>query len=289
MKTHRKRAGALTYEEALEIAQQWASTPTSVVAYHHAQLENAEHGRGFAFTRTISSDDGDLDGYVLVAETTCASGLLGMFGQTINGVIAEHLAQADHDHRDITNNELGTAQQLAITAFDAGVTRICEIPGYPSDDDDLVDYADYILLILRQRGRNGASARKILASEDSLMEPPRPKVRYTHPCPHCARLTFYQPRYPREICGDCYDRISDRAGRRIIATNTSLLGTGMVAYYAATDARVAAPGVEREECVEVTQSGVCFLDELPATVSEAYFGGIVVELASATSSTSPRD
>ncbi|MFD6103443.1 hypothetical protein ACFWFQ_12315, partial [Nocardia salmonicida] len=91
------------------------------------------------------------------------------------------------------------------------------------------------------------------------------------------------------ICGDCYDRISDRAGRRIIATNTSLLGTGMVAYYADTDARVAAPSVEREECVEVTQSGVCFLDDRPATVREAYFGGIVVELASATSSTSPRD
>ncbi|MFE1592360.1 hypothetical protein [Nocardia sp. NPDC058705] len=279
MKTHRKRNGALTYEEAFEIAQQWSGNPTSVVAYHHPRLENAQHGRGFAFTHTISTDDGELDGYVLVTETTCASGLLGMFGLTINAVIAEHLTQADHDHREIADHELGAAQQLAVTAFDAGHTRISEMPEYPSNDVELVDYADYILLALRRWSRNGASARKILASEDSLMEPPRPGVRYTQPCPHCEQLMFYQPRYPREICGDCRDRISDRAGRRVIATNTSLLGTGMVAYYTDTDARVAGPGVEREECGEVTQSGVCFLDGHPATVREARFGGIVVELA----------
>ncbi|MFD6162570.1 hypothetical protein ACFWF7_03135 [Nocardia sp. NPDC060256] len=53
----------------------------------------------------------------------------------------------------------------------------------------------------------------------------------------------------------------------------------MIAYY--TDTLEHSDGSRQEECVEVTRTGECFIDGYPATMQEARFGGIVVQMASA--------
>jgi hypothetical protein len=55
----------------------------------------------------------------------------------------------------------------------------------------------------------------------------------------------------------------------------------MIAYYADTLEHSDGSGSRQEECVEVSRTGVCFIDGHPATMQEARFGGIVVQMASA--------
>ncbi|WP_194818648.1 hypothetical protein [Nocardia sp. XZ_19_385] len=271
-------SSSLTYDDAVRIARDQARDPGSVVYYSHQSLENASYGRGFAFLETIRSDRGDLDAYVLVSTVGCASGLLSEAGRTIDTVIAEHLAQAAHANRDISDSELGVAQRLALEAYDAGLTRIDEVAG--GIDPETVDYAEFVLLILRSSGGPTVSGRKILARSDFLLQSPTPGRRYTQPCPLCERPAVYEGRYPRMVCYHCRDRTTDRAGRRVVGFNTDAFG-GMIAYYADALEHPDGSGPHQEESVEVTRTGVCFIDGHPATMREGRFGGIVVELASA--------
>ncbi|MFD3701917.1 hypothetical protein ACFWUP_02100 [Nocardia sp. NPDC058658] len=264
-----------TLEEALVIARELASNPDSLVLYRHHGLENARYGRGFAFLHTISTEDGETDGYVLVSTTAYGSGLLSMAGRTIDSEIAEHLARAEHSNRHIPDSELSTAHRVALEAYDSGRTRIDELPRRAALDAETADYAEFVLIHLRRSPNREATGRNILAHNDFLMERPVADRRYTQPCPHCKQPSIYQQRYPRAVCGHCHDRATDSAGRQVTGFNTHLSG-GMIAYFADT---VESPdGSPMEECVEVTQTGVCFIDGHPATMQEAHFGGIVVEM-----------
>ncbi|MBF6286700.1 hypothetical protein [Nocardia cyriacigeorgica] len=73
-------------------------------------------------------------------------------------------------------------------------------------------------------------------------------------------------------------RATDRAGRRVTGFNTSLSG-GMIAYYSDTVDRTDGSGAAYEECVEVSRTGVCFIDGRHASMHESRFGGILVQLA----------
>ncbi|MFD3458851.1 hypothetical protein ACFWVM_04005 [Nocardia fluminea] len=264
-----------TLEEALVAARDFASNPDTLVPYRHERLENAHYGRGFAFLHTIGREDGDTDGYVLVSTVGCGSGLLSIAGKTIESVIAEHLARAEHSHRDIPDHELSTAHRVAIAAYEGGLTRIDDMPGRAAIDAETADYAEFVLIQLRRSPHREDTARSILARHDFLMSGPVTRRRYTQPCPRCQRPAIYQGRYPRAVCGDCYYRTTDRAGRRVTGFNTHLSG-GMIAYYA--DTRKSPDGSPAEECLEVSRSGVCFIDGHPATMQEGHFGGIVVEM-----------
>lgn len=262
-----------TYDEALRIARDLATNPETLIPYPHRGLENARYGQGFAFLATISTDQGDTDGYVLVTTTAYGGGLLSMAGHTIDTVIAEHLARAEHSNRDIPDSELSTAHRVAIEAYDAGLTRIDEMPGRAMIDAATADYADFVLIALRNSRNRAGCARNILARNDFLMQSPDPGRRYTQPCPHCEQPAAYEARYPRAVCVQCRSRTTNHAGRRVTGYNTDLSG-GMIAYY--TDS-LDESGSPKEECVEVTRTGLCFIDGRPATMKEARFGGIVVE------------
>jgi hypothetical protein len=71
-------------------------------------------------------------------------------------------------------------------------------------------------------------------------------------------------RYPRRVCASCVERACDEEGRRLRFSNTGLSG-GFVARYADG-------GAERA-------SHECFIDGVRCWADEAYFGGIVVEVA----------
>ncbi|RMI35721.1 hypothetical protein EBN03_01140 [Nocardia stercoris] len=96
---------------------------------------------------------------------------------------------------------------------------------------------------------------------------------------------MHAQRYPRAVCDDCRARTTDRAGRRITGYNTSFSG-GMIAYYTDTLGEPNDPAA-REECVEVTRTGLCFIDGVAATMREARFGGIVVQLGDPESPAGP--
>ncbi|WP_067855636.1 hypothetical protein [Nocardia shimofusensis] len=266
------------YDEALRIARDLAQDSDSLLPYSHRELENARYGQGFAFLQKIGTDRGEMDGYVLVTATGYGSGLLGG-GRTIDTVIAEHLARAEHANRDIPDSELSAAHRVALEAYDAGLTRIDEMPGRAAIDAQTADYAEYILIVLRHSSNRGLSGRNILARNDFLLHSPDAGRRYTHPCPHCRRPAIHEERYPRSVCDDCRSRTTDRAGRRVTGFNTHLSG-GMIAYYADTLDRSDDSGSREEECVEVTRTGMCFIDGHPATMEEGRFGGIVVQMAS---------
>jgi hypothetical protein len=241
----------VTPEEALRKAREIARNPGSVTPFAHAELEHARHGRGYAFRQVIPADRGDIDGYVLIGvDGGHATGILGE-GQSIESVVADHLAKAAHDHRTIPESELGVPQRLALAAFEADGQL----------DAATVDYARYLLIIMRRGGKG------VLARQDSLLRPPEPDRQYTHPCPLCERPVMHEARYPRAVCDACYARTTDRAGRRVAGANTGMSG-GFVAHY------VDPP---REYCAEVTSTGRCYIDGREAVMGEARFGGIVVE------------
>ncbi|MFI6165642.1 hypothetical protein ACIBCN_02540 [Nocardia sp. NPDC051052] len=265
-----------TYDEALRIARDHAQNPGTLVPYPHQGLENARYGGGFVFLQTIGSDRREVDGYVLVTATGYGSGILSAGRHTIDTVISEHLARAEHANRNIPDSDLSVAHRVALAAFDAGRTRIDETPERTALDAETADYAEFVLIVLRRSSNPGDSGRNILARNDFLLQDPTPGRRYTHPCPHCARPAIYAERYPRVVCDHCLSRTADRAGRRVTGYNTHLSG-GMIAYYTDT---LEHSDSSKEECVEVTRTGVCFIDGQPATMQEARFGGIVVQMAS---------
>lgn len=267
-----------TYDEALRIARDLAQDPGTLVPYAHQGLENARYGQGFAFLQTIGTDRGEMDGYVMVTAAGYGSGLLSTSGRTIEAVIAEHLARAEHANRHIPDSELSVAHRLALEAYDGGLTRIDEMPRHGAIDPETADYAEFVLIILRRSGRQGDSARSILARNDFLMQSPAAGRRYTQPCPHCDRPTIYEERYPRAVCDHCRSRTTDHAGRRITGFNTGLSG-GMICYYTDTLEHSDGSSSQKEECVETTRTGACFIDGHPATMQEARFGGVVVQLA----------
>ncbi|MCC3316800.1 zinc ribbon domain-containing protein [Nocardia africana] len=267
-----------TFDEALRIARDLAQDAGTLVHYPHLRLENARYGRGFAFLETIRTDSGDTDAYVLVTTTRRGGGVLSKAGRTIDQVIAEYLAQTEHENRDIPDSELSVAHRVALEAYDAGLTRIEEVPSHRALGAQRADYATFILLVLRRNHNQGNSGRKILAHNDFLLEGPTPGRRYTQPCPHCGQPTFYEERYPRAVCDQCGGRTTDRSGRRVAGFNIDMSG-GMIAYYA--DTVEVSDGSGYEECVEVSRTGACFIDGRPATMQEARFGGIVVQLDSA--------
>lgn len=266
-----------TYDEALRYAREVAQDPGTLVHYAHPGLENARYGSGFVFLQTINGDRGPMDGYVLVTESGYGSGVLLADGQTVDAMIAEHLARAEHANRYIPDSELSVAHRAALAAYDAGHTRISELPGHEALDAETADYAEFVLLNLRHSRNQAGTGRNILARNDFLLQDPTPGRRYTHPCPHCAQPAAYTDRYPRAVCDHCLSRTTDQAGRQITGYNTSLSG-GMIAYYTDT---IDHPDTPYEECVEVTRTGMCFIDGHPATMQEARFGGIVVQLAPA--------
>ncbi|WP_280472024.1 hypothetical protein [Nocardia cyriacigeorgica] len=267
-----------TYDDALRIAREIAQDPGTLVPYAHRGLESARHGGGFAFLRTLRTDRGETDGYVLVTATAHASGVLSMSGRDIDSVIGEHLAKAEHDNRDIPDSELSVAHRIALDAHLAGCTSIGEMPESAAIDAETADYAEFVLIYLRRNGYAGLPGRKTLARNDFLLQDPVPGRRYTQPCPHCRRPTFYHERYPRAVCGHCRPRTTDRAGRRVTGFNTSLSG-GLIAYYSDTVEPADGSRPQYEECVEVTRTGMCFIDGRPASMHESRFGGIVVQLA----------
>ncbi|MBY8859830.1 hypothetical protein K7711_25405 [Nocardia sp. CA2R105] len=264
----------LDYDEALRIARDWAQDPGTLIAHPHQGLENARYGRGFAFLETLRSGT---NGYVLVSTTRTGGGVLSA-DRDIDAVIAEHLVDAEHTNRHIPDSELSAVHRVALDAYDAGLTRIDEIPARATLDAETADYAEFILLILRNNQGQGDSGRKILAHNDFLLESPTPGRRDTQPCPHCGRPAVYQARYPRAVCGHCFDRTTDRAGRRVTGFNIDMSG-GMIAYYTDTVDQPDGSSSRSEECVEVSRTGVCFIGDHPAIMQEARFGGIVVQIA----------
>ena len=95
----------------------------------------------------------------------------------------------------------------------------------------------------------------------------------THPCPICGRPTVHEERYPRSVCADCTQRAADSQGRRVVGYNEGISG-GLIVFYAESPS-----GPQTEIAGEVLETGRCYVDGIACTMSEARFGGVVVQRA----------
>lgn len=89
---------------------------------------------------------------------------------------------------------------------------------------------------------------------------------YKQYCVNCKKSTFYNARYPKYICGDCVELLTDMEGRKVEYFNTELLGHGCQGYYVGTEQR------------EKYNSTICYIKDRKFYAEEARFGGIVIQL-----------
>jgi len=89
---------------------------------------------------------------------------------------------------------------------------------------------------------------------------------YKQYCANCKKSVFNNARYPKYICDDCTDLITDKEGRRIEFYNTEPLGHGCQGYYIGTEQK------------EKYASNIGFIDNKEVYAEEAHFGGIVIQL-----------
>lgn len=186
----------LTPESALAWARESARSPEEVRRFPHAEFED-DHtcgGLAFADSRTL---------YVAAYDGTFGTSLLEHMPPQRQ--LDEWLARSRHAHRDLSWDELGPWQQVAVTAIRRDTT-----PGGLADPRLLTDadrnWADWLWIRLRRAGRDPL---RTLAADDSLMSPPRPAGRKgptMHPCPLCGRPARHQDRYPQAVCDECSER-----------------------------------------------------------------------------------
>lgn len=100
------------------------------------------------------------------------------------------------------------------------------------------------------------------------IDPARPA---THPCPICGTPTAHEERYPAAVCAACQARAADRDGRRVVGYNEGLSG-GLIVFYAESPS-----GPQSEIAGEVLETGRCWIDGIECSMTEARFGGVVVQ------------
>ena len=84
-------------------------------------------------------------------------------------------------------------------------------------------------------------------------------------CPICKSSVNPNPRYPKYVRGNCFNKASDINGRKLNFYNESLSG-GYIAYYSDSN--------DAEEY----KSHECYIDKIKCWADEARFGGIVIEV-----------
>lgn len=87
----------------------------------------------------------------------------------------------------------------------------------------------------------------------------------TQTCPICQTPGHPNPRYPNHLCFTCANKAVDQNGRALVFYNASF-GGGFRACYRD----------DGSDCLDVTQSHVCFVQGRRVWADEARFGGIVV-------------
>jgi len=89
---------------------------------------------------------------------------------------------------------------------------------------------------------------------------------YKQYCANCKKSVSNNARYPKYICGDCTELVTDREGRRIEFYNTEALGHGCQGYYIGTKQK------------EKYKSNIGYVNNKEVYAEEAHFGGIVIQL-----------
>lgn len=85
-------------------------------------------------------------------------------------------------------------------------------------------------------------------------------------CSNCKEEIGFFQRYPKLICGNCKQKITDKNNRLVEFFNTEGLGYGCQGYYCETNQK------------EKYNSDICYLGEIKYFAEEGRFGGIVIQL-----------
>ena len=92
------------------------------------------------------------------------------------------------------------------------------------------------------------------------------KSKFKSYCSGCMKEFDFTDRYPKSICADCKQKVTDKNGRKVEYFNTEALGYGCQGYYVGTEQK------------EKYESDLCYIDEKEYFAEEAYSGGIVIQL-----------
>lgn len=97
------------------------------------------------------------------------------------------------------------------------------------------------------------------------------KNAYWQFCPRCHKRVMYNPRYPKQICVECYElEIVDEKGFHLSFSNEGISGGFVVTYY------------QNNEIIKETHDEgrkICYIEGKKYIADEARFGGIVIQMA----------
>ncbi|MPS74902.1 MAG: hypothetical protein E2590_17360 [Chryseobacterium sp.] len=85
-------------------------------------------------------------------------------------------------------------------------------------------------------------------------------------CSNCNSKIGFTQRYPKTICNNCRNKLTDKDGRKVEFYNTEALGSGCQGYYSDTNQN------------EKYNSTICYLINKEYFADEGRFGGIVIQL-----------
>jgi hypothetical protein len=157
----------------------------------------------------------------------------------------------DAYYQGIVGNPLALFVKWADIADNLNEHRLALLPS--SDQEKArAKYAHALEILAMTSGQKNWLKERILATPGEL----------TQNCPICGRWVLSSQRYPRYVCHWCTLSTTDVDGKTISVYNSHILGYGVVV-----------DGVEVESVYPVFVKGV------PCTASEAYFGGIVIEVS----------
>lgn len=88
---------------------------------------------------------------------------------------------------------------------------------------------------------------------------------YKQYCSNCGNERSFSARYPKCICGNCYDLTTDKNGRKVTFYNTELMVHGCQGYFVDVEPK------------EKYDSNICYIGDDEFYAEEARFGGIVIQ------------
>lgn len=169
--------------------------------------------------------------------------------------------------------DLGVPQRLAVMAL-RHRTLVRDLPDQAIAGQTLQDrdYAEFLLVFLRREVDDDLSERAILRAfaDNGLLRAAPDRDHVTHDCPLCASpVPYTQDR--TSVCDACAAQAHCSEGLQVAGCCADAWGDFVVHH-------VTDENSHDDMCVEVTESGRCWIGERECLLAESRFGGVHVQV-----------
>jgi hypothetical protein len=254
--------GPVTHAKVEQLARDHAENASSVLEIVHPEFNADERSGGYAYvydrTLLIYAFDGSNQWSIDPGDP---AGRLDK--------IEQYWRKNQHQHRQLTLNDVSESHRAAIAAIADGLGSVGELPAAARPGVTDFAVADHLLVWLRRYAREptAAAALRVLAANDWLLEVDH--TRRAHPCPVCGLPAIGRPWIDIvSACDSCCRKAECGHGRRVDGYNADPMG-GFEAVHLD----------DRSVCEQVTRDGSVWVDRHPCRMGEAKFGGVYVGVA----------